>query len=154
MINKKHFAKNKALCSFTTLSPLPRQKKMWNVTCDIWQVTCGKWHMTCDTWHVTCGGRGTFSQNFSSLALTVLEWRFDDYIVTNHDLMNDEAVYRRAPGYPGSVNNSIFLLICSWKEWIYLFWKRCHDKLAQTNVLKYLWFRTFFFKTRKGRPRW
>ena len=33
------------------------------------------WHVTCNTWHVTYGGQWTFSQNFSSLALTV--WELD-----------------------------------------------------------------------------
>ena len=31
------------------------------------------WHVTGDTWHMTGMGRWTFSQNFSSLALTVCE---------------------------------------------------------------------------------
>ena len=38
--------------------------------------------MAWDTWHGTGGGRSTFSQHFSSLALTVWEWRFDENIST------------------------------------------------------------------------
>ena len=43
---------------------------VWHVTRDIWQVTG-------DTWHVW--GGWTFSQNFSSLALTVYDlWYYED----------------------------------------------------------------------------
>ena len=71
---------------------------MWHMTCDMWHVTCDMWHVTCDTWHVTrdtwhvtsdmwqvtCDtwhvwGGWTFSQNFSSLALTVCDlWYYED----------------------------------------------------------------------------
>ena len=38
-----------------------------------------KWHVTCDTWHVTRSRGWTFSQNFSSLALTVCDlWYYED----------------------------------------------------------------------------
>ena len=43
-----------------------KNKKLLHVTHDMW-------HMTCDTWHVTYGGGWAFSQNFSSIALKVLE---------------------------------------------------------------------------------
>ena len=43
----------------------------WHASCDMWHLTCDTWHVTCDTWNVTSGGRWTFSQNDSSLALTV-----------------------------------------------------------------------------------
>ena len=55
------------------------------VTCDMWHVTRDMWHVTCDKWHVTRdmfffgGGGWTFSQNFSSLALTVSDlWYYED----------------------------------------------------------------------------
>ena len=51
------------------------EKYMWHVTCDTWHVTCDIWHVASDTWHMTGGGRWTFSQDFSALALTVWEWR-------------------------------------------------------------------------------
>ena len=66
---------------------------MWHLTYDMWHVTCDMWHMTCDTlhmthdmwhvtcymWYVTCCGGWTFSQNFSSLALTLCDvWYFED----------------------------------------------------------------------------
>ena len=61
--------------STNNLHHFVRKKKKKNVTCDVWHVTCDTWHvtrdMTRDTWHVTCLGGWTFSQNFSSLALTV-----------------------------------------------------------------------------------
>ena len=64
---------------------------MWHVTPDMWHVTRDMWHVTRDTWHVTCdtwpwqvtgGSRWTFSQKFSSLALTVWEWRWRDTVVS------------------------------------------------------------------------
>ena len=87
---------------------------MRHMTCDMWDVTCDMWHVTRDTWHVTCDkwhvwGGWTFSQNFSSLALTVCDlWYYEDLEEKDHwltqwinELMNDEAVYRTAPATPG-----------------------------------------------------
>ena len=81
---------------------------MWHVTCDMWHNTHAMWHLTYDRW-----GRWTFSQNVSSLALTVWEWRFDEDIFTNHhdllnrsinewmnELINNKDVYRTAPATP------------------------------------------------------
>ena len=66
------------------------------------------WHVTRDTWHVTCLGGWTFSQNFSSLALTVCDlWYYEDLeekADSLTELMNDEAVYRTAPATPGLLN--------------------------------------------------
>ena len=46
----------------------------------MWHVTHDMWHVRCDTWNVTHGGGWTFSQNCSSLALTVWVWRhFKDF---------------------------------------------------------------------------
>ena len=42
-----------------------------NMTPDTWHMTPDTWNLTYDTWHVTHGGGWTFSQNFSSQALTV-----------------------------------------------------------------------------------
>ena len=68
-----------------------KRKKLLHVTCDTWHVTHDMWHVTHDTWHVTCDtwhvthdtwhvwGGWTFSQNFSSLALTVCDlWYYED----------------------------------------------------------------------------
>ena len=41
----------------------------------MWQLTRDTWHMTCDTWPVTHGGEWTYSQHFSSQALTVWDWQ-------------------------------------------------------------------------------
>ena len=53
---------------------------MGHVTHDMWHLTRDTWHVTCDTWHMTRWGGWTFSQNFSSLALTVfflmILWRY------------------------------------------------------------------------------
>ena len=51
----------------------------WHVTRDMWHMTCDTWHVTHDTWHVKRLGGWTFSQNFSSLALTVCDlWYYED----------------------------------------------------------------------------
>ena len=43
------------------------------------KVTCDMWHVTRDMWHMTCLEGWTFSQNFSSLALTVCDlWYYED----------------------------------------------------------------------------
>ena len=47
---------------------------MWHVTHDMWHVTHDTWHMTRDMF-----GGWKFSQNFSSLALTVCDlWYYED----------------------------------------------------------------------------
>ena len=74
----------------------------------MWHVTFDSWHMTRDKWHVTRLGGWTFSQNFSSLALTVFDlWNYEDLEEKAHGLnqsMSDEAVYRTAPATPGLLN--------------------------------------------------
>ena len=76
------------------------------MTCDMWHVTCDTWHvLTRDTCHMTCLGGWTFSQNFSSLALTICDlWYYED-LEEKDELMNEsinyKAVYRTAPATPG-----------------------------------------------------
>ena len=72
------------------------------------------WHVTCNKWHVTCFGRWTFSQNFSSLALTVCDlWYYED-LEEKADwlthLWSDEAVYRKAPATPGLLNTRLSII--------------------------------------------
>ena len=59
-------------------------------------------------WHVTCLGGLRFSQSFSSLALTVCDlWYHEDREEKDqwlNELINDEVVYRTAPGTPGLLN--------------------------------------------------
>ena len=97
---------------------------MWNVTRYRWQVTHDRCNMTCDMWHMIRGGRWTFSKIFSSLALTVLEWRhFEDFEEKDPSLtdwltdwIKDKGVCRRAPATPGlfiSVHN-ICAGRCTW----------------------------------------
>ena len=67
----------------------------------MWHVTGDMWHVTHDKWHLTYFGAWTFSQNFSSLALTVSDlWYYED-LEEKSDLIsewiNDKAVYRTAP---------------------------------------------------------
>ena len=55
--------------------------------CDMWQMTCDMWHVTRDMWHVTGWGGWTFSQKFSSLALTVSDlWYYEDMEEKAHGL--------------------------------------------------------------------
>ena len=71
----------------------------WHLTHDMWHVTSDIWHATHDLWQVGLGGRWSFSHNFSSLALTVFEWRCFEGSVT--DLINNKGVCRTAPATPG-----------------------------------------------------
>ena len=81
----------------------------------MWHVTCDTWHMTRDMWHVTHLGRWTFSPNFSSLAPTVWELYYFEYISTNHDwiteLNNDRlchrSVCRTGPTTPGLLKSGL-----------------------------------------------
>ena len=59
------------------------------MSCELWHVTCDTGHMTRDMWHRTGGGRWTFSQTFSSLALTVWEWRCSEDISTKDESINE-----------------------------------------------------------------
>ena len=81
-----------------------KNKKCYMI-CDMWHMTRDMWHVTCDTWHITSRGRWTFSQNCSSLAFTVWEWRFVEDVFTKdesltdwmNELISDKAVCRTAP---------------------------------------------------------
>ena len=68
-------------------------------------MTGDMWQVTVDMWHVTRLGGWTFSQNFSSLGLTVCDlWYYEDLEEKDdwmNQLMNDKAVYRTAPATPG-----------------------------------------------------
>ena len=61
-------------------------------------------------WHVTHDifGGWTFSQNFSSLAFTVCDLWYYEYLEEKDDSLNesmsDKAVYRTAPATPGLLN--------------------------------------------------
>ena len=60
---------------------------------DMWLVTGDMWHLTRDMWHVTrdmFAGGWTFSQNFSSLALTVYDlWYYEDLEERMTDSVNE-----------------------------------------------------------------
>ena len=81
------------------------KKKKIHVTHDMWDVTHDTWHVTCDMWHMTRWGGWAFSQNFSSLALTVCDFWYYEDIEEKADLLTDwiydEAVYRTAQATPG-----------------------------------------------------
>ena len=82
---------------------------MWHVTCDMWHVTHDMSHVT----HDLFGGL-IFSQNFSSLALTVCDlWYYEDleekaYVLSEwiNQWINHEALHRTAPATPGLLINS------------------------------------------------
>ena len=52
-------------------------------------VTCVTWHMTHDMWHMTRWGGGTYSQNFSSLALTVSDLWYHEDMDEKADILTD-----------------------------------------------------------------
>ena len=61
------------------------QIDLWHVTGYLWQVTIDTGHMTHDTWHMRHSIGWTFSQNFSSLALTVCDlWYYEDLEEKDH----------------------------------------------------------------------
>ena len=79
------------LTSFTTLLEEEAEKQ-----CDMWHLTLDTWNLTHGMLHMTGRGRWTFSQNFSSLASTVWEWRcFEDVLKmpspfnTTHEYQTD-----------------------------------------------------------------
>ena len=79
------------------------------MTHDTWHVTRDTWTVTLDMWHVTRLGGWTFSQNFSSLALTVCDlWYYEDILGKGwlwiNQSVNHEAVCRTAPAKPGLSN--------------------------------------------------
>ena len=91
---------------------------MWHVTWDTWHVTRDMWHMTNDSW-----GEGTFSQNFSSLALPVWEWTCYDDIFTKADSVNQSInewwrYLKNSPAAPGLLIN----LKIAWKYMLKLFY--------------------------------
>ena len=77
------------------------------MTPDTWHVThdTDTWHVTRYMWHVTHGGGWTFSQNFSSPALTVWDRQCLEDSELKDDSLNEsvnyEGVYRTAPASPG-----------------------------------------------------
>ena len=95
---------------------------------------------------MTGGGRWTFSQNFSSLALTVWEWRCLEDIFTKYDLatqfINQKGVCRTAPATPG-------LLIIKGPYYHNLYkcgrTKNTYVKCAVSYVMCEMWWYTLYF---------
>ena len=120
------------------------------MTCDTWHVTRDTWHVKCDTWHIAHDiyGGWTFSQNFSSLALTVCDlWYYEDLEEKDEWLnqwINDEAVYRTAPATPGLLKIFWFwdahLHLKIWEELLFIL---CFVSTNSTKILL-LW--NFFRK--------
>ena len=67
------------------------QKKnyIWHGTCDMWHVTRDMWHVTRDMGCVTYCRGWTFSQNFSSLALTVCDLWYYEYLEEKAQGLNE-----------------------------------------------------------------
>ena len=123
------------------------------MTCDMWHMTGDTWHVTHDMWHVTCCGGWTFSQHFSSLALTVCDlWYYEDLEEKDHWLnewinqsISHEAVYRTAPATPGLLKTipnsfSIFFQGRVCYRWGYSVWFISRALLAITSRVSYYHF--------------
>ena len=103
-----HWCIKKYIYIIKQWSPITCHLSPVTMTHDTWHMTRDMWHVTRDTWHVTRWGGWTFSQNFSSLALTVcVLCYYEDMEKKAHWLNNlvnqsisDEAVYRTAPATP------------------------------------------------------
>ena len=75
------------------------------MTRDTWHVTPDTWR---DTWRMTyLGGGWTFSQNFSSLALTVCDLLYYEYLEEKDDSLNESVMrlFIEQPRHTGSINN-------------------------------------------------
>ena len=59
------------------------------MTHDMWHVTPDTWHVTRDMWHVTRLVGWTFSQNFSSPALTVCHLSYYEDLEEKDDSINE-----------------------------------------------------------------
>ena len=66
---------------------------------------CDRWQVTCDRWHVKLCVRWSFSQNFSSQALTVWDLCCCEYLRKRMpDWLNELSNWWINYGYTGSVN--------------------------------------------------
>ena len=104
------------LLKFSPIYPKKEEEEikkcdMWHVTREMWHGARDMWHVTCGIWHVTCCGGWTFSQSFSSLALTVCDfWYYEDWEEKAHgpnQSINNKTVCRTAPATPGLLIISI-----------------------------------------------
>ena len=120
----------------------------------MWHVTDEMWHVTRDIWHVTGGGRWTFSQNVTSLALTAWEWRFVEDLKEKgkgvSDFMTYKGVCRAAPATPGLLTNKLmfvrvyldseFLKPINFQELLYF---KSHGTYKQTEQSQHLTTKSF-----------
>ena len=112
----------------------------------MWQVTCDMRHVTCDTWLVTGMRRWTFSQNFSSLALTIWERRFVEDIQKIFpqvqwltDLISHKAVCRTAPATPGLLIIAVHTIKSILSETTF-----CLGCIIPSSLVEDLWLRPWF----------
>ena len=100
------------------------------MTCDTWHVTCDMWHVTCDMWYVTGGGRWTFFQNFSSLALTDWEWRFVEDLEEKERWLNESINQSETKLFVASARRGLlYVFIYSWR------WPFCRSRRVITFSL-------------------
>ena len=119
---------------------------MWHVTHDMWHVTCDTWHITRDTWHMTFDlfGGWTFSQNFSSLALTVCDlWYYED-LEEKADWINCSinqwrGCLKNSPGYTGSVKKSWMMTGWTLFYIVFCFLYRFLTMHCNGTVVKFDW---------------
>ena len=91
------------------------------MTLDTWHVTPDMWHMACDMWHVIHGRGWTFSQTFSSIAITV----WDYYVlkigrkrtIQSHNQWVTK-VFVKQPGYTRSVRKCTRACFINPYEWM------------------------------------
>ena len=106
----------------------------------MWHVACDTWHVTRNMWHMRRLRGWIFSQNFSSLALTVCDimkiWRkrLTDLI---NEWINEEAVYRIAPGTPGLLK-MLFWMSSLTEALVDGRWKR-HQYWCQATIADAQW---------------
>jgi hypothetical protein len=81
--------------------------------CYMLDVTYDMWQLTGDMWYVTCGGGWPFSQNSSSLALTVWNRQFLEDISTKDEFIKQIMMnmFVDSPGYTGSVNYTVKFVV-------------------------------------------
>ena len=116
----------------------------------MWHVTFDTWHVTCDMWHVSRLGGWTFSQNFSSLALTICDLSYYEDILGKgwlNEIMNEwissEAVCRTAPSTPG-LSKKYRFEIAPWN--ISLFADTLNlkkDRFNRQKITHFLWSTSF-----------
>ena len=89
------------------------------------------WHMTEDIWHITGGVKWIFSQNFSSLAHTVL----NIWIKRLTQSVDDGGVCRTAPATPGLLMTLYYML----KQILPNYFLLINSTTCKSSLVSFLW---------------